>query len=106
MCTWSEFFQQTYPALKSSIKIISDFETTFSFQNSSIGNLFTCLCLLKPFLPAFDYFKTCDSYFNEVFKTVISTHPMPIITPYVMKQLGVTSLEDAQNKLFYLKSYK
>lgn len=102
----ANFFQQTYPALKSSIKIISDFEATFSFQNSSIGNLFTCLCLLKPFLPAFDYFKTCDSYFNEVFKTVISTHPMPIITPYVMKQLGVTSLEDAQNKLFYLKSYK
>ena len=102
----TNFFQQTYPALKSSIKIISDFETTFSFQKSSIGNLFTCLCLLKPFLPTLDYYKTCDAYFNEVFITVISKHPMPLITPYVMKKLGVTSLQDARDKLFYLKSYK
>lgn len=103
----ANFFQQTYPALKSSIKIISDFETTFSIhKTSSIGNLFTCLCLLKPLLPVLDYYKTCDSFFNEVFKTVIAKHPLPIITPYVMNQLGVTSLQDSQDKLFYLKIYK
>lgn len=102
----SNFFQQSYPALKASIKIITDFTEHFSYKkNDSIGNLFKCLCLLKPFLPTIEFYKTCDTYYHVVFRKVIVEHPIPLITPYVINQLGVSSIEDAYNKLDYLKRY-
>ena len=101
------FFMQKYPSLKSSIKLVESFKSTYGFgKNKNMGNLFKVLIALKFILPRNNYPQLCNSIDHSIFELMGKKTVIPPISEYLMHQLGIDSYEDSQEKLNYLINYK